>query len=391
MRLLISATLLLLSPLTFANVETLIIDTGSGHASVTRFPNGDIMVYDTGHWRIEGAIAEKFSEFIGDADIDLLIVSHTDSDHLGATDVLLNSFRVHRVIRPGITRDTNAWREHDQAINSASNSGVTHEINLSTTELPHGTQYNFGGATVTYLSGFSEPPPSGGLTGSEFLNGGSIVVRVTYNGHSILFTGDAVGRHESNDDQDAPAIATERFLIDHRNSRPIQSDVLIAPHHGSNDASSKEFISAVAPRWVVFPAGSHNTYNHPRAVTAQRYLDLGLSPECLMRTDLGDDEGGQEWSFGSVSGHDDPYGDDAVSIILQTSGDPVVRYVGKGVQECPQVIATSTAPPVSTNVIKKSRSGICHTPESSWYARTKNFVEFADLTSCLESGGRLLK
>jgi len=112
-----------------------------------------------------------------------------------------------------------------------------------------------------YLSGFHEPPAEWGLEGSEFLNAGSIVIRVSYQGHSILFTGDAVGREEGSAN-DEPAIATERFLIDNSAHRPIQSEVLIAPHHGSDDANSTEFIQAVAPRWVIFPAG--HRYEHPR-------------------------------------------------------------------------------------------------------------------------------
>mgnify|MGYP005819927329 FL=1 len=40
-------------------------------------------------------------------------------------------------------------------------------------------------------------------------------------------------------------------------------------------------------------------------------------------------------------------------------------------------------------VIKKSNSGICHPPQSSYYERTKNFRSFESLQACLDSGGRL--
>jgi len=130
MRHLIAAVLIFLSGITFANVETLIIDTGSGHASVTRFPNGDIMVFDTGHWSHDASVFEKFTNFIGDADIDLLVASHSDSDHLAATDELFNNFRIHRVIRTGFERGTGTWRSHNSAINAAASNGLTHDINL---------------------------------------------------------------------------------------------------------------------------------------------------------------------------------------------------------------------------------------------------------------------
>jgi hypothetical protein len=42
-------------------------------------------------------------------------------------------------------------------------------------------------------------------------------------------------------------------------------------------------------------------------------------------------------------------------------------------------------------VIKKSNSGICHPPQSSWYERTKNYAAFESLEGCVAAGGRLTK
>lgn len=44
---------------------------------------------------------------------------------------------------------------------------------------------------------------------------------------------------------------------------------------------------------------------------------------------------------------------------------------------------------VQAQVIKKSSSGICHPPQSSYYERTRNFRSFDTLQACLDSGGRL--
>jgi hypothetical protein len=43
----------------------------------------------------------------------------------------------------------------------------------------------------------------------------------------------------------------------------------------------------------------------------------------------------------------------------------------------------------SSGVVKKSRSGICHSSESPWYAATRNYQSFTSLRACLNSGGRL--
>lgn len=45
----------------------------------------------------------------------------------------------------------------------------------------------------------------------------------------------------------------------------------------------------------------------------------------------------------------------------------------------------------ATNVVKKSLSGICHIPNSTYFTRTKNYTPFKTLDECLKSGGRLPK
>jgi hypothetical protein len=45
--------------------------------------------------------------------------------------------------------------------------------------------------------------------------------------------------------------------------------------------------------------------------------------------------------------------------------------------------------PVSAGTIKKTSSGICHPPASSYYERTQNFRAFESVEACLASGGRL--
>lgn len=41
--------------------------------------------------------------------------------------------------------------------------------------------------------------------------------------------------------------------------------------------------------------------------------------------------------------------------------------------------------------VKKSKSKICHPPDSPYYSRTKNYTPYPTLNACLSSGGRLPK
>lgn len=48
-------------------------------------------------------------------------------------------------------------------------------------------------------------------------------------------------------------------------------------------------------------------------------------------------------------------------------------------------------PLANADMVKKSASGICHNEASAYYSRTKNFTPYDDLSTCLDSGGRLPK
>lgn len=65
-------------------VRTRVIDVGPGHASITKMPGPYYMVFDAGLVTRSDHIVAQMREIMGtDRVIDLLVISHTDSDHLG--------------------------------------------------------------------------------------------------------------------------------------------------------------------------------------------------------------------------------------------------------------------------------------------------------------------
>ncbi len=270
-----------------------VIDTGAGLATVTSMPGGHYMVYDAGHWYGKTETMEGISSVVPEGEeIDLLVLSHSDSDHIAAVPNILAKYTVKTIIRSGLERTPGTWVNANEAIKTAKESGTT-VINLKHDILRPGSTFIFGETLVTFICGFYAPPDrwdiKGGKTGSEFRNAGSIVVRLTHNGKSILYTGDAVGRHI--DDLPDTLIATEKFMVDNSDAIIIDSDVLIAPHHGADNGNSEAFISEVSPDYVIFSAG--HMHEHPRGVAVQRYIDYGLEKEKMYRTDLKDNEGGK--------------------------------------------------------------------------------------------------
>ncbi|WP_212652715.1 HNH endonuclease family protein [Marinomonas sp. CT5] len=55
------------------------------------------------------------------------------------------------------------------------------------------------------------------------------------------------------------------------------------------------------------------------------------------------------------------------------------------------ILLVLSASSQASEIVKKSKSAICHTPGSQYYSRTKNFTSYDTLDQCLASGGRLPK
>ncbi len=90
-------------------------------------------------------------------------------------------------------------------------------------------------------------------------NNRSCVLKITSEYGSILLTGDI--------EKEAEAVLLETHL------EALESDILVAPHHGSKTSSSTSFIQAVDPSTTIFTVGYLNRFNHPKPIVIERYID----------------------------------------------------------------------------------------------------------------------
>ena len=98
-------------------------------------------------------------------------------------------------------------------------------------------------------------------------NDRSLVVRIAFHNHVLLFTGDI-------------GTGAEKELL--KRGQDLKCDLLKVPHHGSTSSSSEAFVSAVRPSAVVVTAGRGNPYHHPSAKVIERYERSGAK---IYRTD----------------------------------------------------------------------------------------------------------
>jgi competence protein ComEC len=318
--LLASGRLLALEPVAGA-VFIRVLDVGAGLCCLIKSPDGHFMIYDAGS---AGGTTAKMQEVLpAGSTVDLLVLSHNDEDHISNVQNICGAYNVKQVLHTGMSRGA-TWQKAMKAISNEVLTAGCIDFNLGKTNLPFGTVFHIGQVNVTMICGFHQPLPEWQLSDSgEINNAVSIVMRLDYAGKSILFCGDAVGRHREDANPDA-LIATEKYIVEHTNTFPVRAQVMIAPHHGGNNASSTAFVNAVHPKYVVFSCG--HAFHHPTGDAVQRYLAAGVWQREIYRTDFGDNEGPPEWLDGQTTGLPDKPNDDSIDILIRKTGSVRVAY-----------------------------------------------------------------
>jgi competence protein ComEC len=88
---------------------------------------------------------------------------------------------------------------------------------------------------------------------SHTINGHSVVLKLTYNGKSVLLAGDTNQ-------------ASQSRLLRHHNADPVlfKNDVFKCAHHGASDYC-EQFLRLVSPQVTVISSGDNESFSHPRA------------------------------------------------------------------------------------------------------------------------------
>lgn len=239
--------LVLCFPLLFSNgvylseqeAEMTVLDVGQGLAVIVRTAN-HVMVYDTGDKHSErfdagrDIVATALRNLRVNA-INMLVISHADSDHAGGRNGLLSEL-------PALQK----W------------SGTPEQLSNSNEYLPcsAGMHWRWDGVDFRVLY------PVTNTEEKKSDNNRSCVIQVKAGGKRVLLTGDI----------EAPA--EQQILM---TGVDIYSDILVAPHHGSRTSSSSDFLHAVNASTVVVSAGYKNHFRHPASVVRQRYENQGMA------------------------------------------------------------------------------------------------------------------
>ncbi|GMT40947.1 MAG: DNA internalization-related competence protein ComEC/Rec2 [bacterium] len=243
--------------------RVILLDVGQGLSAVI-MTGRHALLFDTGarfskRFNAGDAVVLPVLKSLSINRLDTLIVSHGDNDHSGGVQKVLAGMEVKQVIT------------NEKIIDTGDGTKVT--------PCRAGLQWQWEGVSFRILH-----PDTDGTTMS---NNASCVLHVKSSFASILLPADI--------EEEA-----EKEIIS-RYPDTLRSNILIAGHHGSNTSSSDDFINAVSPQLVLFPAGWRNRYHHPAKKVlhrlAIRQIKSMITGECGAITIRVAEAGVSAWSW----------------------------------------------------------------------------------------------
>ena len=212
--------------------------------------NDDVILIDAGN-NNDGKNVVSFLQEKGITQIDYLIGTHADEDHIGGIDDIINSMDIGTFLIPTIGEN---GTDYKNAVETAK------EKNIQIKHPTRGDIFYFENAQFEVMSAMEEENTSD--------NNSSLVIEFTYNNTTYLFMGDAETEVE--------------------NSRSWNKvNVLKVGHHGSNSSSSTKFLEQVNPEYSIIEVGKNNSYNLPSDKAIKRLEESGTQ---VLRTDKANGE-----------------------------------------------------------------------------------------------------
>lgn len=228
-----------------------VIDVGKADSIFITCEGKNILI-DAGETDIYKVVNEYLRK-LGVKTIDLLVLTHQHSDHVGSMSSVVDEFDVKSCTMPFLKEEMiPTFTSYEKLLESLDKKDIKIDRPVP------GTSYNIGEMRIDILAPHEQ---------YDDMNSNSIVMKITYKDKSFLFTGDA------GEESEKDMIASEMDL---------KADVLKVGHHGSKTATSQEFLDKVRPVYAVISVGEDRN-KLPKKVTTDRLKENNIK---TYRTDL---------------------------------------------------------------------------------------------------------
>ena len=227
------------------NYKVTMLDVGQGDSILLGLKNKTILI-DTGgtyNYSYSNNVILPYLKSLGIRNLNYLVLSHGDYDHMGEAINLVNNFKVEKVIF-----NCGPYNDLEQELIRVLDKkkipyySCINELNIDNNKL-------YFLQTKVY----------------DNENDNSNVIYTELNGYKFMFMGDA-------------SSTTEKKILSKYDLPDI--DVLKVGHHGSKTSSSKEFINDINPKYSIISVGKNNRYGHPNKETLNN-----LENSTIYRTD----------------------------------------------------------------------------------------------------------
>lgn len=224
-----AATQVVSEPQKLNTLTVRFVDVGQGDGSIVEFPDGKTLVIDAGRDSDSGDAMNAAISADGRSQINWLVATHPDADHIGGIPAVISANAVNSVWAPDCNHDTETFTRFLQSV---ADKGLSIDAAARGKTIATGDAYS-----IEILW------PDAGASFDD-TNDYSVVIKVTYGKTTFLFTGDA-----TNDDLIQAGCG--------------DIDVLKVAHHGSDTGTSPALLSALTPKIAVISYGLDNSYGHP--------------------------------------------------------------------------------------------------------------------------------
>lgn len=229
-------------------ISVYVIDSGTANCVFIRSEEGNILV-DCGQEKADKNVLNLF-KILGIDELDLVILTHPDKDHIGNLEEVIENVNVKRFI---------TCKNGDYELTDLYNS-LVFELNKKNIDIEAaraGNKISFGELTLDVVSPIMVYDTS---------NDNSVVVKLCYRKFTALLTGD-IGK------------AVEEDILE--SGEDISSMVFLVPHHGSGGSTTEEFLKRVNPKYAIISV--EQTDYLPSDKTLSRLIKFGCK---IYRTDI---------------------------------------------------------------------------------------------------------
>lgn len=291
---------------TVGDLNVHFLDVGQGDACIIEFPDNKKMLIDAGKNGNGNTIISYINDNIKDADgntiteFDYAMLTHTDEDHCGSMDEVLNVFPAKVFYRPNVLSSYNNYTDpgkDDLYGNYVSKSTAAYKKALEAAYANPDVEVVVNKWDMAAITPDGLTEGDAGYYSLEFYgpisdnykdwNNYSPVMILSYGDERIALSGDCEKKGESefvekaNSGDGKYARFTDTFFV----------SAIKLGHHGSRTSSSEEYLNimttsaSVENTIVIISCGFDNEYGHPHSEVLERLSSMGFKDENIMRTD----------------------------------------------------------------------------------------------------------